>query len=284
MNWTPAEDALLRERYEGEGAYACADVLRRDVKSVLKRAQRLSLRRRPRWTPREDKFLRDNWGDVDLAGLAKSLGRSKLTIYWRAGKLGLPRGCPQGFEYLTAAAKRTGYEETQLRRILKWAGVELRRTLSRPDVGAASGYHCVVPFDVDTALAAWHKTETIEVAARRHGLSGGTLKRWLREAVAAGEPMPPEPRKPRVQWRVLSETIDLVVRRRRDWVSETETVRHAAHRLRVDQQTLTGWLRKAGIPKPDGWVWRLPTKTIDAVIEERVARGCRAKPAEGRAA
>jgi transposase-like protein len=280
LNWTKAEDGVLLARYVSDGAAACARELGRDVKALCKRARRLGLVRKARWSTRDDAILQENWGDMDLRSIAKVLGRTELTTYWRAGHLGLARGCPQGFEYLTAAAERTGYSTDQLRRVLKWAAVPLRRTMSRPDVHAPRTFHCVVPFDVDEALASWHKTEPIDVAARRHGLDGATLKRWLRDARDAGTQMPPEPRKARVHWRIPSTTIDQVIAERH----ASETVRHAALRLGVDPMTLTGWLRSAGASKPPGWVWRLPRNVIDQVVADRVARGCRAKPATGRAA
>ena len=267
--WTPEEDAVLRARYLTDGGKACARELGRDPRSVFKRAHVLRLVRRPRWSPNDDAVLRDNWGELDLRGLSKLLGRTELTIYWRAGLLGLPRGCPQGYEYLSAASDRTGYATVQLRRILRWAGVKVRSTLSRPERVRSRlyRYHCVVPFDVDEALAAWHRTEPIDVAAHRHGTDGATLKRWLREARDAGTEMPSEPRRRSAQWRIPSATTWSIGAERRS----SETVRHAARRLGVDPGSLGRWLRESGLIKPPGWVWRLPSKTIDEVVTARRA-------------
>ena len=265
--WTPEQDAVLRERYVRDGMNAVAAAVGRAPESVINRAHKLGIVRKPQWTARDDEALRLNWGDHDLGTLSRMLGRTQYAIYWRAGALGLARGCPDGYEYLACSATRTGYDVPQLRRILKWAGVGIRVALSRKDRPSTRRFHFVDPLDVDDAVAAWCKTEYIGSATRRHGLGAETLLRWLRAAQAAGVEMPPEPPGKRTHWRVPSDVIDRVVAERRS----SETVKEAARRHGMDPVKLTWWLRWAGYSRPNGRFWRLPTATFDKVVADRRA-------------
>lgn len=256
--WTPAEDAILRARYLTEGAAAMARALGRRLTSVHKRTQRLGLYTHRRWTPAEDARLRLCWGEADLAETARRMGRTVLTTWWRAQKLGLPLGCPQGWEYLTAAAKRTGYETGGLRPILRWAGVPIRFSISRPTT--APRRCCIVdPDQVDAAVARWLKTESLTAAARRHGIAAETLERWLR---LSGKKLPAKPRAKK-RWRVPSDIIDAVVAQRRAVVP----IRAAALAAGLQPSTLRRRALAAGVPRTPGKLWLL-----DAATVERLAR------------
>jgi hypothetical protein len=235
-----------------------------------------------RWTGRDLDMLRNNWGDVTPRELARLLGRSEFAVFLRAVKLGLRAGCPPGFEYLTEAARRTGYDDTSpLRSVLRWAGVKIRRSFARPNAKAHNRpRHIVDSYDVDVAIARWHTTETTTAAARRYDTDCMTLRRLLRRAVAAGVEMPREPKGYNQHWRVPSDIIDRVVAEHR----QTETLNQASRRVGVHHNTLTSWLRAAGVELPRVKPWRLSIATVDAVVAERVAMGRRAKPAIGRAA
>ena len=183
-SWTVAEDAILRTVYPRDGIDGAKLALPARTESALfHRARRLGLQRRRRWTPSDDTHLRDLWSQgLRLSAIAKHLGRTKATTYWRAQKIGLPLGCPEDFEYLSAAAKRTGYCTSQLWRILGWAGVTVHAAVARP-VKSRSGrrMHVVDPLDVDDAIASWLKTETANSAAKRLGISGDRLRARLRQ-------------------------------------------------------------------------------------------------------
>jgi len=210
--WTMAEDALVRSLYAVQGARACADALPgRSVTAVMKRARKLGLATHRRWTDLDYKRLRLLWGDgLSLETIAKKLGRTPKTTYWRAQHLGLPLGCPQGYEYLTAASERTGYDRTSLRIILRWAGVDVYRAITRESKPRGRlkrhsfRHHYVDPDRVDEAVAGWLRTECVEAAARRIGVCGETIRRWL---IDAGHT---PPTKPRARWRVESAEIDRV--------------------------------------------------------------------------
>lgn len=228
-----------------------------------------------RWSPRDDERLRLAWGDGSLAAIAKSLGRTEIATYWRARKLGLTNSPPQGLEYLTAAADRTGFETSPLRRILRAAGVALQPAMSRPGVVArGSGprrglhYHLVEPGAVDDAVAAWARQESVEEAASRRGVSGDVLRRLL---LKAGH-TPPRRRKAR--WRIPSRLADELVRA---WRAKGASVGAHARRVGVGRVTLAGWLRAAGVlgPKRPGVEVRLDQELVDLVVEAK-RPSCRA--------
>lgn len=209
--WTPEEVAILRERYPTTEAEEMARILDRSKTAVYRKATVLGLNlKRRKWTRADDNLLRFGWGEKGLNAIAKELGRTALTVYHRARQLGLASGCPEGYEYLTHAAERTGYDTGQLRVILLAHGAQLRRSLANPwsrKPGKAT--HYVDPLDVDEAVAAWHRTEVVHAAARARGLCSETLGRWLREAGIAKT----TPKK--FRWRVPTDVIDRVVAERR---------------------------------------------------------------------
>lgn len=232
-----------------------------------------------RWSPKDDRNIGLLWTATPLASIARELGRTEISVYWRARELGLPIGAPQGFEYLTDAARRTGFATSQLRRVLRANGVAITRTLSRPGVvsrlGGAPGrhFHCVDPIDVDDAVAAWTREESVEGAALRRGVSGDVLRRLLLKAGHA------PPRRRKAHWRIPSHLADELVAA---WRAKGVSVRAHAARLGLGRDTLAGWLRGAGLigPKQPGVEVTLSSDVVDGVVEARLARpGCRAKRA-----
>lgn len=179
--WTEAEIVLLRESYASGGINAAKVALpHRSACSIFHRAHKLlGAARRRHWTKHDLERLEFLWdASHSLPWIAKQLGRTLKTTYQRAQELGLPLGCPRGYEYLTNAGIRTGYTTGQLRHILRWAGCPIHPALSRTVRGRKRS-HVVDPQDVDDALERWHATETCETAARRRGRCGETLKRRL---------------------------------------------------------------------------------------------------------
>jgi hypothetical protein len=210
--WTEEEKRTLVDAYQRGGIAAAMRALpHRSKSSLFHAAKRAGASRRPRWTPREDERLRIEWGSLSMKELVRAFGRPRDGIYMRARDLGLPVGAPPGTEYLSHAAKRAGYCTTQLRRILRWAGVSVRESYSRTH-GRRRSFHIVDPLDVDDALEAWHKTETLESAARRIGVSSETIYRRLRESGV-------EPRKatkrPKAHYRVATSDIDAAMSKSR---------------------------------------------------------------------
>ncbi len=206
-----------------------------------------------RWTRDDVKLLRDLWGTVTLATVAKKLGRSPLTVYYFAPKAGLQRGCPQGFEYLTDAAIRTGYDTSQLRAILARSGVKLSRAMAKP-AERSRHYHYVSPDAVDEAVLQWTTEECLPDAARRLG----TTREVLRAALVAAGHKPP---KKKLRWRVLPQIADEALASYRPGAS----VRAHAARLSMNRVTLASRLRSMGVlgEKQSGVEVRLTEAAVD---------------------
>lgn len=279
--WTPELDAILREHYVAKGAAFCANAIGRSLTSIRKRAAKLRILRVRAWTHADDASLRVLWGSLPIGALGRQLGRSAASVYWRAQHLGLELGCPQGFEYLSAAAARTGYTTGQLRRILRWAGVRIEPSFSRPGSHARGRrrLHVVEPADVDEAVGRWHATEPLESAALRHGYTGSVLRRLLEQAAAAGDGrVPPMPRK-RVHWRIPSTLVDELFAAYAAHRASTITLHDAAARYGVNVHTMRAWLARGGVTYGRGE--RLDPAAVERVVRENVARpGCRAARAK----
>lgn len=262
--WTEAEDDVIRARYLTDGGAAVAAVLNRSLNVVYERARRkLGLRKAPQWTELQDRRLRLLWGEKTIEQLEPELGRSKYGIYDRAYDLGLPIGCPQGYEYFTAAAERTGFTKGELWRVLSHYKVPVRRAMSRPAKGVTSRRHVVEPDAVDEAIEQWLQAEVLAVAAKARGIVPSTLERWL---VASGLPLPKKPGKRR-RWRIPTTTIDAAIAAR----VGLETIEAAARRNRVNGGTLRSWAKRSGLPRPPGKDWLVKPEVIDRVVEQMKA-------------
>lgn len=215
-----------------------------------------------RWTREDHKRLEQNWGDLNLSSLAKLLGRTELTVYWKARQRGLPCGCPDGFEYLTAAAQRTGYCTATLRRILATGGVKLRLSISRPP-RPGRGFHIVDSFDCDRAVEAWLLCEDVRAIAERHNVSDNTLHRLLREAGLK------PPVQKRARWRVPTTTAEALIQTWKAARAQLSVSQHA-QRLGIGRDTLAKKLRSVGIlgdkrPGNAGTV-RLPVEVVNGAL------------------
>lgn len=200
--WTPAEDAVIRElATTTEASDLAAKLPGRTQSAVFHRMRKLGIQKRRRWTAADDRKLEMLWGK-SLKVVAAELGRTMLTTYWRAQKLGLGLGVPQGGEYMSAAARRTGYAISTLWMILRWAGVRPLLSLARERTERST--HWVDPDDVNDAIEKWLLTETPEAAARRHGYSAECV---IQRLIRSGLAVPPRPGK-RCHWRIPSEIID----------------------------------------------------------------------------
>jgi hypothetical protein len=206
--WNPERDEVVRSRYFSDGAKAVATSLGVTVAAVFHRSRRLGLLKNRPWTDTDDETMRELWGEMSLRQLSRRLGRTQAAVYARGQALGLTSRVPQGFEYLTSAAARTGYGTGQLRVILRWAGVDIKRAVARPrkDRKAKRHHGIVVPFDVDQAIALWLESETLNAAAIARGVSCDVLARRL----ALVEGVPPKPGGKR-RWRIPTALIDHAV-------------------------------------------------------------------------
>lgn len=208
---TAREEAFLREHYVTRGARWCAEQLGMSLKQISRRQQELGIYRKRRWTPADDATLSMLWGSLSIAVIARRMGRTEKTLYHRSQQLGLGLGVPRGGVYLTELARRSGYESATMRIILRWAGVWIRRALTRPGAqrrgrpGAGRLTYFVDLGDGLEAVDRWLAAEYVEPAAKARGLGGDTLRRWL---VEAGHE---RPKRARARWRVPTEVIDQVI-------------------------------------------------------------------------
>ena len=204
--WTASDRERLLSVYARGGMAAATRAFpTRTPSSLYHVAGRGGPLRRRRWTAAEDARLRLLWGSVSLRTICRTFRRPRGGIMWHAVQvLGLPSGCPDGLEYLSHAARRTGYGSGQLRRILGWAGVRLAEAYTYLVRGRQR--HVVDPFDVDDALERWHQTETIQGAARRLGACAETLQAAL--AKAGVTPTKADPSRKKSHYRVRSEDVD----------------------------------------------------------------------------
>lgn len=205
--WTAAEDAILREfGPKLESSEVAAMLPGRSVYAVFNRLPRLGIQKRRRWTAADDERLRILWGDP-IRTVAKELGRSIATVYWRAQKLGLPLGVPEGGERLSNAAVRSGFALETLRSILAWHGVPIMRALTREALKTKRVTHWVESELVDEAVELWLKTETPHAASRRIGIS---TARIVNRLLASGLKLPKRPER-KCHWRIPSDIIDRAV-------------------------------------------------------------------------
>jgi hypothetical protein len=211
--WSASEERLLRKAYaDGGAALALSQMPHRTKASIYHRVRRLRICRNKWWSPAEDDRLRKLWdAEMQMHDIAERLGRTQEAVYVRASLIGLPPSKPDGWEYLSHAAERTGFHTSQLRRILDAAGISPRPVLTRPVKGEERRRrrHIVWPADVDAAVGMWHESEPLKTAAQRHGLSENGLKSLLRRI---GIKRPALPRKR--HWRVRHEDVERALEQR----------------------------------------------------------------------
>lgn len=266
--WTADEEALVRAEYRTLGARSLAAKLGRSFSAVCHRAARLGLQWHTRWTGADDQHLRSEWGEKSVTAIARSMGRTTLAIYERAKILGLTGSLPEGYESLTDARERTGFGSSQIRRICEAHGVAIRPVPSRPRGRRAYRFLMVDAFELDEAIAEWMKRESLNAAARRHGVKA----KMLRTALLAVGVQVPERRSKTEHWRLTEDEVARAV----EWIRGTEHVTDAARRLGIYIQTLSVWLEVAGL-RQRGAHTRLRKADIDRVVRERLGRpGCRA--------
>lgn len=209
--WTPAEIAALRTAYASGGIHAARAALpERSTLSLYKKARRLGLRRkRCNWTERDFAKLRALWSpETTLEAIAAALGSTPKTVYWYSRRLNLP-AVPEGWERLTHAAERTGYDTGQLVAILLAANVSVYRTLSRPSEPRGqrrrhrSRFRVVWAADVDQAVADWTQREDARSVEQRIGISDTALVARLK---AAG--VKKLSRKRNARWRLTPEDLE----------------------------------------------------------------------------
>ena len=211
--WTSAEDATLRAAYSKRGG------LRRAIKALPHRTEKAIVIRAGRigavvyqraWTVQEEDILRREWTEVSARTLRDKLpGRTWYAIFDHARRLGIARGIPQGYVTVKAAAQRAGYAQQTLSDLLVRHNVRVKRrnTVRSERIDRPT---CMVDWaDVQRAIEADLRLETIAQAARTRGICSQMLALWLREAGAYTKGVRGR------HVRLAPEVIDAVIRARR---------------------------------------------------------------------
>lgn len=181
LAWSDSDDAKLRRSFTAGGVLAALRALpKRTRPAVWRRARRLGLQREPQWPPQDDATLRELWAQArPLHEVAARFQRSQEAVAARAHKLGLRRGCPDGWEYVTAAARRTGFDEPLFRKVLAAAQVEVRPALTFHQGRTSRRTEIVHSEGADLAVAHWMTGAPLAVQARRYGVACETMERRL---------------------------------------------------------------------------------------------------------
>lgn len=200
----------MRKHYRSLGAKGVLPLLSvaRTRHSLTQRAKRLGVTRKPHWSKSADAHLVYLWeARIGVNAIAMKMGRTPQAVYRRGQDLGLPLGCPNGFEFVTQAARRCGFTVETMWRIIKAGKVRTQASLSDPRIANKGNWRrrYVDPDEIDEAVKKWLDSELVDQAAERRGLVSVTLRGWL---VKAGV-LPAVRRKKHL--RIPSEVIDRVV-------------------------------------------------------------------------
>lgn len=269
-DWTAAEEEVIHGQYKRGRAVAIARQLGRSLASVHHKARAMGVLVARRWTLADDQQLRDEWvaEGRTVRAIAREMNRTQEAIYKRAQDIGLHLGCPDGMEYMTAAAKRAGYNTTTMRMILRWAHVPLRRALSKPRRGRVGRpTHIVDPTLVDEAVADWCASEPLTTAARARDLGHVKLTNILRDF---GRDVPPKP-DDKAHWRIPTEVIDDAIRAWRRTEKVSLTLSEMAKRKGLNRYRMVKLLKAAGVARPSGKIWRVRWSDAEMAMEARAA-------------
>lgn len=253
--WSDADEARLRDAFARGGLKAAyAEFPDKGERGLHRKLTRMGLAGRSQVSRQDAETIGKMWGVIPLREIARSMGRGEghvLNVI--KFRLGLKVAVPPGWEYLTAAAARAGYDAKSFRAVLAYSRVPVCKAANAP--GPRSLRAIVETSGVDAAVAAWVGLETLKDAAERHGMFDGRLRKWMTEAGY-------EPPAPSVRWRLPAAAFDGVVK---DRLENFEPFRAAAARLGVSEPTLRRWLADAGV------VRRFPRSGLRRSVVDGVA-------------
>lgn len=267
--WTKAELRTLKKVYPEGGVDAAAPALPGRTRSAIwAMARRLGMRGQrevsARWTPEEIATLKSLWGWEPVHHISRALDRLHKSVASKASELGLRMEVPEGYEYVRHAAKRAGYDASSMLMILAWARVRKKPFWGRTRVPYRKGgkyrRHIVESMEVDDAVAAWLKTETLNETRKRTGLTVGRIRRIAAEYKVPITRVPALGRKrlretPASRWgcqkqRVDVESIDKAIEAWRATqeasAGKYESAGNAAIRHGVSLNTLRNWMARNG--------------------------------------
>jgi hypothetical protein len=165
------------------------------------------------WSSEDDARLRRAWHTETRDGiLALFPDRNWNAIGLHAASLGLPFGPPQGYEFVTVAARKCGYYLPTFRKLLARHGVPVRNHTRKAPTGhwKARDHREIVEWSLALqAVDADHETEVVAAAARMRGIPQLTFRKW---ALAEGLI---ETKRQGVRQRLPTAVCDAIVERHR---------------------------------------------------------------------
>ena len=214
--WTKEEEEILQQHYpklkskrrpnEVIWQELLAKLPGRSKFSCQVRASRLKASVKARWSSKEDMILQGIFSDTSARTIMAQLpGRSWEAILTRAKNLGLGDARWQGYLSMKATADRLGFSEQGMMRILEDMNVSLRIKAIDNKKGAKYQHKMI---EWDTAVEAateWLARETPRMAAKRMGLSGNLVARWVGQA---GYTSPKRGRAVRLRPEVINEVVE----------------------------------------------------------------------------
>lgn len=260
--WSADDEARLKAAYlRGGMKEAMAEFPGKRMRGLHQKLTRMGVAGNKQMSDDEAELVRKMWGTVPLREISRALGRAESHVLNVVKfRLGLKVAVPPGWEYLSAAAARAGFDIESLKNVLRHYRVPMQGTACAS--GVRKSHRTIVESsEVDRAVRGWLRLETLKDAAARHGLFDGQLRRWM---VDAGYQAPPPGRR----WRMAPEQFDAVVDDRR---TNFEPFCAAAERVGVSEPTLRKWLQEAGVQRrfPRSGLRR---SVVDRVVAERRPR------------
>lgn len=165
------------------------------------------------WSPEDDARLRAAWHCSTREALCAMFPtRNWNAIGQEAQDLGLTFGPPQGYLYVTVAARRAEYYLPTFRLLLARHGVPVKNHTRKAPRGRwkAADTREIVEWSLAlAAVDADHKTEVIAQAARVRGIPQLTLRKWVLRAGLI------TPKRQGVRQRLPTKVIDALVEKHR---------------------------------------------------------------------
>jgi Zn-dependent peptidase ImmA (M78 family) len=247
---------------------------KRSASAIHQKALKLGLRIRAKWTSRDDRLLRNFWGDLTVRDIANRFGRTEVAVCFRAKRLGLKLGRPQGWAFLSSEAKRIGITSDTLRKLLVQSGARIVPTWNIPMKARGRGLRegrpmLVDPYDVDLATEKYLDEETLNAAAIRRGTSAETLRKRLK---AIGV-VPPKSLQKYSFWRIPSADIDRALAEHAQTKASHdalyENLKEAAARSGVSREALVARFKKFKVKYEPQKVLKTDVDKVNGLIGKR---------------
>lgn len=273
--WSERDLERMKALHEKGGMNAIFKAFpNRTASAIHQKALKLGLRVRAKWTTRDDRLLRNFWGDFTVKEIANRFGRTEVAVCFRAKRLGLKLGRPQGWAFMSSEARRIGITAATLRKLLQQHGARIVPTWNVPMKARGRGLRegrpmLVDPYDVDLAVEKYLGEETLNAAAIRRGTSAETLRSRLKDIGV----VPPKSLKRNHFWRIPTADIDRALaehaQKRATHDSLYENLKEAAARSGVSREALVARFKKFRIRYEPKKVLKTDVDKVNGLIGRR---------------